>query len=301
MRNIQLFFQLTRPAFVLGVALLYALGAGVADYLGATINWQLYLLGQAWVTLIQLSAHFFDEFFGFRFEQENPNRSLFSRRSGALGEQKLARETALWAGVVCLTIAASLTVVLVRAAQPGLDIILIMVLIFAGAFFYAVPPVRLVSSGYGELTTAIVAANLAPALAFLLQFGELHRLLAMAAFPLTFLSLAMLIVFELPEYASDVKFGRQNLLVKLGWERGMLLHNVLVPMSYLVLGLGVLLGMPVALAFPAMLAFPLGIFHIWMLNRIADGAKPNWPALTLSAAALLGITAYLLTFAFWTQ
>jgi hypothetical protein len=81
----------------------------------------------------------------------------------------------------------------------------------------------------------------------------------------------------------------------------MLLHNVLIPISYLVLGLGVLLGMPVALAFPAMLSLPLGIFHIWMLNRIADGAKPNWTALTISAAALLGITAYLLTFAFWTQ
>jgi hypothetical protein len=46
------FIRLTRPLFLLGVAIVYALGAGIARYLGVEIDWNAYLLGQAWVTFI---------------------------------------------------------------------------------------------------------------------------------------------------------------------------------------------------------------------------------------------------------
>jgi hypothetical protein len=49
-KNIQLFIQLSRPLFLLGAILLFALGAGIAKYLGATIDWGLYFLGQVWIT-----------------------------------------------------------------------------------------------------------------------------------------------------------------------------------------------------------------------------------------------------------
>jgi len=54
---------------------------------------------------------------------------------------------------------------------------------FVLAFLFVVPPVKLNHLGYGELVTAILLCNLFPALAFLLQTGEMHRLLAMATFP----------------------------------------------------------------------------------------------------------------------
>ena len=49
MASIRYFFQLSRPIFLAGVAVLYALGAGIAHYLGATISWEAYILGQVWV------------------------------------------------------------------------------------------------------------------------------------------------------------------------------------------------------------------------------------------------------------
>ena len=45
MRTLRLFVQLSRPLFLLGAALLYALGAGIARYLGAELDWGAYLLG----------------------------------------------------------------------------------------------------------------------------------------------------------------------------------------------------------------------------------------------------------------
>ena len=53
---ILLFFRLSHPLFVLCGILVYALGVGVADYLGTTINWSVYLFGQVWVIALQLGA-----------------------------------------------------------------------------------------------------------------------------------------------------------------------------------------------------------------------------------------------------
>jgi len=181
------------------------------------------------------------------------------------------------------------------------ETMLIMVLIFLGGFFYSAPPVRLVSSGYGELTTSIIVANLVPAFAFVLQTGELHRLLAMSTFPLTALHLAMMLAFELPDYANDIKYEKKTLMVRIGWQRGMFLHNIFILVAYLLLGIAVTFGMPLSIAGPAFLTLPLGLLQIWQMRRIASGASPNWTTLTLLPVALFAGMAYLLAFAYWTR
>jgi len=300
-KKIWLFIRLSRPHFLLGAALLYALGAGIARYLGKPIDWGLYWLGQTWVTLVQLSAHYLNEYFDSAADADNEHRTPFSGGSGTIGKDKLRRETALYAAVICLALAAYFTLLIIRDAQINAALVLTLTFIFLGAFFYSTPPVRLAASGYGELTTSIIVSNLVPALAFLLQNNELHRLLAMATFPLTTLNLAMMLAFELPDYASDLKYLKQTLMVRIGWQRGIIFHNICILMSFVLFGLGALLGFPLPIVLPAFLTLALGIFQIWMVNRVADGAKPNWSALTITAVALYGVTAYLLTFTFWTR
>jgi 1,4-dihydroxy-2-naphthoate octaprenyltransferase len=153
---------------------------------------------------------------------------------------------ALVSAAACLTVVASLTVLLLRNARPAPPVLLIMALAFLGSFFYSAPPLRLAASGYGELTTSILVANLVPAFAFLLQTGELHRLVAMSTFPLTLLHLAMMLTFELPDFASDIKHGKRTLMVRLNWQNGMALHNYLILGAYLPLGLAVY-GLPMRL------------------------------------------------------
>jgi 1,4-dihydroxy-2-naphthoate polyprenyltransferase len=218
-----------------------------------------------------------------------------------LGEGKLPRPVAFWIGAACLLVLAYLTFVLTRSIKVNAELYIVMGAILLGAFLYSVPPVRLSCSGYGELTQAIILANLVPALAFLLQAGELHRLLAMATFPLTALLLAMMLALELPTYAADLKYGRRNLMMRIGWQRGMLFHNYLVLGGFFLLGLALVFGLPVQIALPAFFTLPVAIFQVWMINRIADGAKPNWNLLMLTAMATFGLTAYLLAYSFWTH
>lgn len=298
---IQLFVRLSRPLFLLGGALVYALGVGIADYLGVPIDWGLYVLGQAIVTTLQLSAQYLNEYFDSPADAENPNRTPFSGGSGAVGPGKLSRNTVLMAAVTTLTILASLTVLLIDRAQISPLLVLILVFGFAGAFFYSMPPIRLATSGYGELTTSILVSFLVPAFALLLQTGELHRLLMISAIPLTALHLAMMLVFEFPDYATDIKFEKKTLLVRIGWERGMVLNNLLILSAFLLLGISAIVGIPSGIVLPSFLLLPFGLLQIWQLRGIAAGGKPNWTLVGLNGVILFAGVAYMLTFAFWVR
>ncbi len=301
MQTIKLFIRLSRPIFLLGGILFFALGAGIAHYLGAAMDWNLYFLGQAWVTLMQLSIHYLNEYFDTTADADNPNRTLFSGGSGAIGEGKLPRPIALWSSLACLTVIASLTVILL--VRLGFDplVFTILVLGFFGGFFYSVPPVRLASSGYGELITSFLVANLIPSLAFVLQTGELHRLVAMATFPLTFQHISMMLAFELPDYGTDIRHLKRTLMVRVGWESGVMLHNILLLAAYVILAVSVFFKMPFSIAFPVFLTLPLAVFQVWQMNRIASGERPNWTLLGFVAVMIVGLSTYLMAFTFWTR
>jgi 1,4-dihydroxy-2-naphthoate octaprenyltransferase len=299
MRSLRQFIQLSRPLFLVGVFVLYALGVGIAHYLGSTIDWAVYIQGQIWVTLLQLSTQYLNEYFNAPADLANPNRNFLTGGSGVLGEGKLPRRTPLIAAVTCLAILASMTVVIISNINLPSEAVLIMVLAFLGAFFYSVPPVRLEASGYGELTTTILVAFMVPAYAYILQTGELHRMVAMSAFPLAATHLSMLLAFELPDFATDAKFGKRTIMVRLGWQNGMILHNILILSAFLLISLAGLFGYPRFALIAGLLPLPLGLFQIWQMRNIANGARPNWNALTIGSAALFASMSYLLGFVFW--
>jgi 1,4-dihydroxy-2-naphthoate octaprenyltransferase len=207
----------------------------------------------------------------------------------------------LVASAVCLTAVASLSVFMIRELRISPGTLGVMILLVMGAVFYSVPPVRLAFTGYGELSMAILVANLVPAFAYSLQVGDLHRLLAMCTFPLTALLIALFLAFELEAYGADVRQNRRNLLVRMGWQRGMALHNGMILCAFLLFGFALNFGLPLLIALPAFLPLPLGLLQIWQMRRISDGSRPNWLSLKLTAATLFATTAYLLTFTFWTR
>ncbi len=292
MINFRNLLRISRPLLLLDATLLYTLGVGIARYLGATLSVNAFALGLAWVISLQLSAHTLYAYFtGLR---EAPNESQS-------GEQRLVRDIPLWVGITALTLMTTFSIVLIRSGSASGGTFIVMAQIALGAYVSALPPFRLADSIYRGLVPSIVLANFVPALAFMLQGGGLHRLVSMSTFPLTLLHYAMLVVFEFQVYGQDLKHDRPMLLIRLGWQRGMRLINLLVLSSFLLLGVALLLGLPNDIAMPAFLALPLGLFLIWYLTRIAAGAKPHWRALNLTAILTYGITVYLLTFSYWTH
>ncbi|MBL6966763.1 MAG: hypothetical protein ISR60_09425 [Anaerolineales bacterium] len=281
--------QQIRPLWLLNSALLYSLGAGIADYLGEFDDWATFFVGLAWVLTLQMGFQFLEIYF-----RAAPPKSEDE-------SQKLAYEAPLWFGLTALTLATTLTIVLQRGAALDNAVGLVMGLIFLGAVAYALPPLRLVDSAYRGLLISALLVNLIPALAFALQGAPLHRLVSMVTFPLTLLHYAMMLVFEFPAYAGDVKHQRRTILVRIGWQRGILLIGVLNLSAFLALGFAMLVGLPLQIAAPIFLVLPLALFLIWYFGRVAAGVKPNWQALFSAATLIYAFSVYLLAFAFWTR
>jgi len=279
--------------FLFVIALFYALGVGIARYLGETIDLSLYWLGQFWAITLFLATFLLDRYYDSQSIIENLGRQLF---------RILPYRSALILGAaISLTLTASLTVLLIRSEQLTPPALAILVVSVIGAFLYAIPPIRLANAGFGELTLSILIANLIPAFAFLLQFGEFHRLVAMATFPLTFLLLAAILALCFPNYAAHLKYRKRSLIVRMGWDTAMTVHNIFVLTAFVLVGLAAIFGFPSFASTPLLLALPLALVQVWYVTRIASGIKPNWNALSLSAVSLVGFTGYLLTFSFWTN
>lgn len=291
--QLRLFIRLSRPLFLLGGVLLYALGAAIAAYLGRPIDATLYLVGQVLVTLLQLMTHYLNEYFDSEADQENSSRTWLSGGSGAIGPEGLPKKVALYAAVITLALATTIaTAALVTGAFPLLAWP-VLLLSFSGAFFYSAPPLRLATSGYGEIIAALVVAGLTPAFAYALQTGELHRLLLMSTTPLIALCFAMIVVFELPDYATDLKHRKRTLMVRLGWSAGMRAHDIAIVFALVSFAVAFSLGLPPKVGFGALIVVPLAMAQIWQLNRIRQGYPPKWNILTFSGMALFSIAAYL--------
>ncbi len=285
--------HLSRPHFLLGGFLLFGLGAAIATYLGKPVDWGLYILGQLLVTSNQLMAQAMHTFFDGTREQEVTFRSLFGGDRKALEPEHLPYTVALISAIVTLTISATLAALLLVVKNVSFVTWAFMLMGFIAAFFYSTPPVRLITSGFGEIIATIVVASFVPIISFTLQTGELHRLLLMSTIPLAALLFAAFIAFEFRDYASDLKRNQQTLMVRLGWETAMKLHNLAILFAIISFLTAYVIGLPDRVALGALISFPLAIAQIWQLNRIKAGLPPRWRTFTLSALALFAMTAYL--------
>jgi 1,4-dihydroxy-2-naphthoate octaprenyltransferase len=291
MLNFRTFIKLARPIQLLLAALTYSLGAGISRYLGHPVHAAALVLGLLAILAIEAAAFWLVEYFHLPLtplaKEETPRaREAF-------------RTSLFQSAAALLTVAGAIIVTLLLARLLTLPAGLLMGLIILFFVAYSVPPMRLSEAGYGELVMAVSLGTLFPALAFLLQYGEFHRLLTFVTFPLTLLALTFLLVNDFPAFATDLKLGHHSLLTRLTWQFAIPTHHVLILVSFLFFASAPLLGFPWGLVWPVFLALPFAVFQIIWLQRIAMGGRTLWKFLTALAVATFGLPAYLLAFTFW--
>src|SRR3990172_10789401 len=173
--------RLSRPLNVIFAVLTYILGAGIARYLGISQDVVVFWLGLGGVTLVQLSM-------GLLAEAHRPVQQP-SENDEHRAERVNLRNAALSVSFGALAAVAIIAILLGQEGALSPVALLFMGLSLVAVLAYAVPPLRLVDAGFGEFTLAVHIAMIAPALGFVLQQGEYHRLVAIISFPLTLLSL----------------------------------------------------------------------------------------------------------------
>jgi 1,4-dihydroxy-2-naphthoate octaprenyltransferase len=293
LQQLILFLRLSQPLFLLGGILLYGLGVAIAHYLGRPIDTMTYILGQAIVILIQLMAQYLNAYFNATYINNNEEPSGLMSGNRILGQDGLSRKVALYAAAFSLTLTASTILLLISTTEVPLLAWLILGIILMGAFIYNLPPINLKTSGYGEISASFIIAGLLPTFAYSLQTGEIHRFLIMSGTPLIALHFAMMIAFELPNFASDTKFNRRNLLIRVNWPTAMRMHDLAILFAVISFIVAYFLGLPLRVALGSLIALPLALGQLWQMDRIRQGFPTRWRALTSIALALFALTAYL--------
>lgn len=293
MINYRPFMKLARPLQLLLSALTYSLGAGISRYLGHPIHAAAFGLGLLAILAIEVSAFWLVEY--FRLPLSPLDKDETPRQREAL------RTSLFQSAAALLTVTGAIIVTLILAHLLSVPAGILMGLTVICFIAYAVPPMRLADAGFGELLMAVALGTLFPAMAFLLQYREFHRLLTFTTFPLTLLALAYLLVNDFPAFATDLKLGHHTLLTRLTWQYAIPIHHWLVLLSFLFFAIAPILGFPWGLIWPVFLALPFAVIQVVWLQRIALGGRTLWRFLTALAVATFGLTAYVLAFTFWVR
>jgi len=283
--------RLTRPLYLAFAALTYVLGVSLANYLAIPFVPVAFWMGLVGVILTQAAMSLLAEVFRPNSDPLQPEETLAQRKS--------LRDAMLYFSIGALALLAVICFALYSQGRLSLQAFLFLGLSLLLVLLYGVPPMRLVGRGFGETALAIQLGFVFPSLGFLLQTGELHRLLGLATFSLTALGLACLIALSFPSFAQDRKYGRRTLLVSVGWERAIPLHNILSLAAYVLFLAAIFFNFSFSLIWPALLTLPFALLQIYLLRNIAQGGKPAWTPLTVNAIAIYGLTVYFLIWTFW--
>jgi 1,4-dihydroxy-2-naphthoate octaprenyltransferase len=283
--------RLTRPLHLVLASLTYAMGAAIADYLGASLAVDAFWLGLAIVVLAQACTALLGEVF------RPANEPILADETPALRRDR--RNQGLYLSLAALTVLVGLGFALFLGGRLSAGGVVFTAVVVVLPVVYAVPPLRVVNRGFGEFVLSIQLASAAPTLAFLLQAQEYHRLLGLTVVPITVIALAYFLVMDFPTFAVDQKYERRSLLRLLGWERAVPFHHGLLGMGYALFALAGLLGFPLTVLWPAFITLPFALLQMNYLRNIALGARPNWTLLTANALAVFVLTVYFLTLTFY--
>ena len=150
-------------------------------------------------------------------------------------DRRLTRDAALYVSIGALASLAVIAFLLYKDSYLGASAFLFITVSLFVLLVYSVPPLRLIDKGFGELLLSIQIAYLSPSIAYLLQAGAYHNLVVFISTPLVLLILAMFLALDFPSYAGDMKYERNTLLARLGWERVIPFHHLLVLGAYVLL------------------------------------------------------------------
>jgi 1,4-dihydroxy-2-naphthoate octaprenyltransferase len=283
------FLKLTRPIHLLLAALTYTLGASIPAYLGKPFQPVTFSLGLAGILLAQLSMSLLAEVFRPHneplIEDETPK------------QKETLRNNMLYVSIAAISSVAFIIYLLYINRVLALPSFIFYLSSFILILVYAIPPIRLLDRGFGELTLSVHLAYVIPSIGFLLQARENHRLLAVIIIPLTTLALAYFLIINFTSFPADQKYQRATLLRFLTWERAIPFHHSLIVFAYVIFAAAPLLGF--FILWPAFLTLPFALLQILHLRHISIGGKPNWTLLTATALAVFGLTTYFLTLTFW--
>jgi len=258
---------MTRPAQLLLVIAVAALGVLVASARGADPDLGAVAIGMAVLLAFAASIHLANEF-ADHVTDARTVRTPFSGGSGALQRYPVDRRLAI-AGARILA-AVGIVVALpawLSGLIPGIALGVALIGLALG-WAYSIGPWPLAWHGWGEATNALLGGMLLPLYGVTLAGGALDATSGLAFAPFTTLVFANLLATTWPDRRADASVGKATLATRWSPRRLRIAY-----LASLVLGGGALvisagLGVPPAIGVAAISVLPVTAWAAWAYMRI---------------------------------
>jgi len=288
--------RILNPVVLLAALAFYFLGMSISAYLGVSISWIRAFIGFVMLISFLSGSTLLDAFFW-----------LVSQPPGAAAnpddrwglDPTLPKGSVISLAIVCFGIGIGMVVLLLAGGGLTMTDWLVISVMAILLMVTPVPPIQLAQRGVGELTSVFTLAVVAPALGQSLQSGAIHSITAVLTFPLFLLALSAVLASGLERFAADVHFNRKTILTRLGWQTGIVIHSVSILLAFIILLSSSWMGVPARLGLFACLALPVGLFQLWLVYKLGQGAPPFWKLIRFISLATPALTVYLLIFNLW--
>lgn len=264
-------FRVCRVNFLPVSLLPYCLGTAWAFFRGYHDPW-LSLVGLGGAGVVHLAANLFNEYWDYRYQADRPagERSPHYGGSGAIQEGAVSPRAVLAAAWSCLGLALVLGSGL--AVVSGNFLILLLVLLGGAiAWAYTAPPLRLVYRGGGEAALWLAFGPLLTGGGYLLPAESLSASVLLLSLGPGFLIAALLTANEFGDTADDSRAGKNNLVVRAGPQRALLLVNLFLILAFAVPPAGVFAGIFPVSVLPVLLTLLPAVLVSTALGQAVRG------------------------------
>jgi 1,4-dihydroxy-2-naphthoate octaprenyltransferase len=254
--SIKNLIKLIRYRFFLFAGILpYFLGQVVAFNIKGMVNWSYFWWGFAGIFLVLVAVELFNEY----FDAKDGGDRIFCQEETDIPNYFFTL------GISTLGLA--FIIGLYLTYKTGWLVLLFSFLGFLGAYFYVGPPLKWAYRGAGELVIALCYGPLMVLGSYYVQTGKIEFVPFFASLICGLSMFCLAVVNEIPDYYQDMLIGKQNLVVRLGKQKAIMLLKRCLAGVFVLLVLGVVLKKIPLLAITAIVAVP------WILKGVRSITK----------------------------
>lgn len=224
----------------------FILGTFLAWRLHHTFTFPVFALGSLGAVLVIVSTCHTGEYFNYAEGEKTGRRFVnrFIRGVSLIRAESLSQTVVLWTSVITIVLAGIIGLILQFGLETGrLTLILGGVGALSG-FLYSASRIRPIEKGFGELIISACYGWLPAASAFYIQSGYIAPCIHWMALPIGLSIFNVILLNEFYDFSSDAADGKQNILVRLGKDKGMVAYVLVSIFSWFSMVFSVHAGIP---------------------------------------------------------
>lgn len=276
----------------------FLLGAVIAWSQGSDINWTVLVISTIAVICIMLMTFLVNEYYDFETDLLNKEFHKLSGGSRVLPMGLLPRRQSIIAAYGFLTIAVIIGLLLHFYYKTGPLTIPLGALAILIGYFYTAKPFQWSYHGLGEIAIWFSCGWLANMTGYYLQTGHLDMVTTLISFPGATSVFLVILINEIPDINSDRLSGKNNLAVRLGREKTMILYIVLLILSFLNILVIIPFGAPAITGVLSLVLLPFIILNIMTIKRQGFSDAKTQEGLSLKTMLIDHLITFIYTIGF---